>query len=162
MVSPAGFPSWMSALKSYSSKAYLFSLQAPKWDGLIQIDGLILFRTPHFLAGLAQWALISAKKLGIPCNDSPQQQDWSESTLGEDLKSISEIQKEFRNLDSELKMACYFSSLPVPQSKLVSTFCPLLFVSIQSLSKLLVLITWANPFLRKYPPNGLFSQVSKL
>lgn len=107
-------------LSPFLYQAYLFSLhmQAPSWD--VQTSGLILFGTPHFLAGLAQWALISAKKLGIPCEDTPQQQDWSAEPIQENLKRIAGMQKEFRDLDTEPKMACYFSWLQVPESKLVS------------------------------------------
>lgn len=107
--------------KSPLCQAYLFGLQVPVWDGLFQIDRLILFGTPHFLAGLAQWALISATKLGIPCADRPSQQDWSLSPIHEHLHRITRMQKEFRDLHPGPKMACYISFLGIPGTELVST-----------------------------------------
>lgn len=82
------------------------------------MDGLIFFGTPHFRAGLAQWALISAKKLGISCADRPRQQDWSE--LQEDLNLIAGMQARFYDLNPGPKLACYFSVLPTKKPELVS------------------------------------------
>lgn len=83
----------------------------------IEIDGLVLFGTPHFRAGLAQWALISAKKLRISCADKPGQQNWSK--LKGDLIQIADMQKKFQDLDPGPKLACYLG-LRTTEHKLVS------------------------------------------
>jgi hypothetical protein len=99
-------------------EAYLISLQ-DHWRPFISIEGLVLLGTPHFRAGLAQWELITAKKLGIPCAESPRSQDWSD--VRKHLISIAEVQ-EFRALGPGPgpTIACFYSSLPVPERNLIS------------------------------------------
>lgn len=82
------------------------------------MNGFILFGTPHFRAGLAQWALITAKKLRIPCADRPRQQDWSE--LKKDLDQIAGMQTSFCDLNPGPKLACYFAVRPTIKPELVS------------------------------------------
>ncbi|KAJ0115534.1 hypothetical protein J7T55_010356 [Diaporthe amygdali] len=88
-------------------QAYLLSLQKHRRH-FIRIEGLILFETPHFRAGLAQWLLITAKELKIPCARTPQLQDWSD--VQTHLNRIAEMQKEFRALVPGPRMACFFAS----------------------------------------------------
>src|ERR1700733_11644260 len=53
-----------------------------------------LFGTPHFDAGLAEWAVMSARRLGIPCKKTAQLQDWSE--LKVEVGKIVTMQSGFR------------------------------------------------------------------
>jgi hypothetical protein len=80
-------------------------------------DGFILFGTPHFCAGLGQWALLSAKHLRIPCAKNVQQQDWSETRGG--MNSLVDVQKAFRDSEPAPRMVCYFALLPDPESGIV-------------------------------------------
>lgn len=80
-----------------------------------QIRGLVTFGTPHFHAGVAQWALLSAKMLGIPCQKTAKKQVWSKSS-SDDFAKITTMQTEFCNVFTQFEQGnrtmCCFSSLP--------------------------------------------------
>jgi hypothetical protein len=84
--------------------------------------GAFLFGTPHQNAGLAEWAIITARRLGIPCKRTPQLQDWT--SLKPQIKSTSDMQSKFRelieDLDSVVKIVGCWATKPDPYSNLVS------------------------------------------
>lgn len=84
--------------------------------------GAFLFGTPHQNAGLAEWAIITAKRLGIPCKRTPQLQDWT--SLKPLIKSTSDMQSKFRNLiedlDSMVRIVGCWATKYDPYSNLVS------------------------------------------
>ncbi|KAI1149102.1 hypothetical protein F4825DRAFT_431636 [Nemania diffusa] len=71
----------------------LVSLKNEDNGFLSQTKGIIFLGTPHMRAGLAEWALLSAIKLGVPCQKTVQQQDWSGYT--KDIDQIANMQQEF-------------------------------------------------------------------
>ncbi|KAL8365148.1 hypothetical protein RB595_004117 [Gaeumannomyces hyphopodioides] len=88
--------------------------------------GMILFGTPHFLAGLGEWALISAKTCGIEAGATPQRQDWG--PYRSDLERIADMQRKFWNMHTDedentarkrIEMVFCFETLPVPTSNLM-------------------------------------------
>lgn len=80
-----------------------------------------LFDTPHFGAGIAEWALIVAKARGIRCAKTAQIQDWS--GLEDQISKTAEIQRQFREMlkksEAGVKTIGCFSTLPEPRSNLV-------------------------------------------
>ncbi|RGP57929.1 hypothetical protein FSPOR_11943, partial [Fusarium sporotrichioides] len=65
-------------------------------EGVTRKQAAILLNTPHHGAGLAEWAVICAKELGIPCAPTPQEQDWS--LYEEEMNSIDRMQRSFRQI----------------------------------------------------------------
>jgi hypothetical protein len=66
-------------------------------DGQSIIDltrRVILLGTPHYRAGIAEWSLISAERMGMNF-ESAQQQAFS--SIEESLKSLADMQKSFRD-----------------------------------------------------------------
>lgn len=96
-------------------KALVLSKEREK----IESSEIILFGTPHFRAGLAQWALLSATRMNIPCAKTVQLQDWS--PFKDDMNLLVQMQKAFRDSESPppTTIACFFEELPVPGSNLV-------------------------------------------
>ncbi|GAW11904.1 hypothetical protein ANO14919_012570 [Xylariales sp. No.14919] len=80
-----------------------------------------LFGTPHFGAGIAEWAIIVAKAHGLACAETPQAQDWSR--LKYEIAEISGMQRRFREVvrssESKVKTIGCFPTLPEPKSKLI-------------------------------------------
>ncbi|KAI2615879.1 hypothetical protein GGR54DRAFT_649749 [Hypoxylon sp. NC1633] len=57
----------------------------------------VLFGTPHIPLGLADWAFLSARQLGVPgLSSSRLTQDWSPYTTA--IKRIMTVQDDFRNM----------------------------------------------------------------
>jgi len=88
--------------------------------------GVILFDTPHFRAGLAEWALVSAKAYGIKCERTTQRQKWT--SLKDQTTSISDMQRRFRDIDkiededvciTRIEVICCFATSPVPANNLM-------------------------------------------
>lgn len=76
--------------------------------------------TPHHGAGMAEWAIMCAKQLGISCADTAQKEDWS--TFEDPLSKIEAMQRSFRVVHKKAKVniaGCY-AIRPVPNSNLVS------------------------------------------
>ncbi|KAF5532793.1 sesB-related regulatory [Fusarium mexicanum] len=77
--------------------------------GQIRKHAAILFDTPHHGAGLAEWAIICAKRLRIRCAATPQKQQWS--IFNDSFDNIKKMQTRFREIiREEVKvkiLACY-------------------------------------------------------
>ncbi|KAI0140445.1 hypothetical protein GGR57DRAFT_509428 [Xylariaceae sp. FL1272] len=77
----------------------------------------LLFGTPHFGAGIAEWAIIIAQLHGFRCAETAQGQDWS--TLEHDIKKIEDMQRQFRQVlqksDSKPKITTCYSTLGEPR-----------------------------------------------
>lgn len=91
-----------------------------------QLRGMLLFNTPHFRAGLAQWTFLTAKELNLSTARSRQDQDWSACL--DDFIKISKMQANFADIfqqpESQVRLACCFAKQPDPVTKLVSCFLP--------------------------------------
>jgi pimeloyl-ACP methyl ester carboxylesterase len=61
--------------------------------GSVLIDGIVLIDTPHFRAGIGQWAILSAKRKNIACAENARHQDWSKYT--KDIVGIASMQDDF-------------------------------------------------------------------
>lgn len=85
-----------------------------------RIRGIVLFGTPHFRAGLAQWAILAAKRLKIPCAKGTKFEDWSPSR--EHLINISKIQEHFQSEFAKpgCRIACCFANPALPDGQVVS------------------------------------------
>ncbi|KAI1119807.1 hypothetical protein F5Y10DRAFT_273696 [Nemania abortiva] len=79
-----------------------------------------LFGTPHFGAGIAEWAMIVAKSYGIHCAKTAQAQDWS--SLKDKISETASMQRQFREIlktsGSEVKLTGCFPTLREPASHL--------------------------------------------
>lgn len=102
--------------------------------GLSRTHGVILLGTPHFLGGLAEWAYLSARSIGIPTARNPRRQDWS-SVNEDDPKNIAKMQKVFRDMAKckgkgyslhTINTTCCWAALPVQRFKFVSISLPLI------------------------------------
>lgn len=97
----------------------LTRLYGSKTKGKMRRHAAILFDTPHHGAGLAEWAVMCAQRLRIPCADTAQKQDWS--CFKNELAKIDDMQRLFRRIiRTEVKVniaACYTTRF-VPNSKL--------------------------------------------
>ncbi|GAP89062.2 putative protein SERAC1 [Rosellinia necatrix] len=75
-----------------------------------------LFGTPHFGAGIAEWAIIMAQLHGFPCAKTAQGQDWS--ALEHHITKIETMQRRLRQVlqkaDSKPKITACFSTLGAP------------------------------------------------
>lgn len=100
--------------------------------GLNQTHGIILLGTPHFRAGLAEWAILSARSTGVPCAKTSQRQDWS--SLKDDLDKISNMQSAIddlvqrergRHSSQRINFRACHSYRPIPKHNLVSISLPL-------------------------------------
>ncbi|KAK7998986.1 srpk [Apiospora marii] len=85
----------------------------------------ILFDTPHFAAGLGEWAIMSGRSLGIRCARTAAQQQWSQKER-EFVATISNIQAtlsdQLQTQDSSnptIQIAGCFATLPDKETKLV-------------------------------------------
>ncbi|KAI0113752.1 hypothetical protein GGR51DRAFT_23259 [Nemania sp. FL0031] len=79
-----------------------------------------LFGTPHFGAGIAEWAIMLATRYGLCCAKTPQDQDWSE--LEDQMAKIAEMQTEFQQIiKSEyiVKTVGCFPTSSEPQNGLI-------------------------------------------
>jgi hypothetical protein len=78
----------------------------------------ITFRrdTPHFDAGLAEWAVLCARKLGIPSAPTAQQQEWA--AFRPAIAGISSMQRRFRHCIRQVDISGCFATSPVPASHL--------------------------------------------
>ncbi|KAI0110867.1 hypothetical protein GGR51DRAFT_81300 [Nemania sp. FL0031] len=76
-----------------------------------------LFGTPHFGAGIAEWAIIIAQLHGISCAQTAQTQDWS--SLRDKISETSAMQRQFREIlersNSKVKLIGCFSELKEPK-----------------------------------------------
>ncbi|KAK9774599.1 hypothetical protein SCAR479_08684 [Seiridium cardinale] len=73
-----------------------------------RIHGIVLFDTRHFRAGLAEWTLLSAKRMRIDCAKTTRLQNWKE--LSTDINKISDMQKKFRDREPPPQTVCYFAN----------------------------------------------------
>ncbi|KAI0417742.1 hypothetical protein F5X98DRAFT_374373 [Xylaria grammica] len=80
-----------------------------------------LFGTPHMGAGIAEWAIMTAKSHGIPCAKTAQAQDWS--LLKDKIAVTAAIQKQFREIlekpSSRPRLSGCFSTKREPASSLI-------------------------------------------
>src|SRR5271155_1107927 len=87
-----------------------------------RLRGMLLFNTPHFRAGLAEWTMLTAKELNVNAAKSRQKQNWSKCST--DFITVSDMQAKFADIfedsESEVRLACCFAKLPDPVTKLVS------------------------------------------
>lgn len=85
-----------------------------------------LLGTPHYGAGLGEWAIICAKRRNIRCANDAQSQTWSQNvkefvaTTRETQKHLREILKKQDKSRPMIKIVGCFASFPVPGSQLVS------------------------------------------
>ncbi|ETS86518.1 hypothetical protein PFICI_00346 [Pestalotiopsis fici W106-1] len=80
----------------------------------------VLLDTPHHGAGVAEWAIMCAKELGVPCANTAQEQDWSD--WNESFAEIDATQKLFRGIIQEhmsIKIAGCFATKPIKETKLI-------------------------------------------
>ncbi|XXH05237.1 S-adenosylmethionine-dependent methyltransferase [Hypoxylon texense] len=89
-----------------------------------RITGFLFFGTPQASPGLAEWAILVAKRRGIKCAKAAQLQDWS--SLKEEFESFEEMQADFQELfdssrDSEQakRVACCFAKIRTPINEIV-------------------------------------------
>ncbi|KAI0856809.1 hypothetical protein F4860DRAFT_518472 [Xylaria cubensis] len=86
-----------------------------------RIHAAFLFGTPHFGAGIAEWAVIVAKLHGFHCAKTAQAQDWS--SIKDKISWIATMQRKFREIlnDSDSGPATIgcFSTLREPDSDLI-------------------------------------------
>ncbi|RGP71751.1 peptidase caspase catalytic [Fusarium sporotrichioides] len=77
---------------------------------------VLLLDTPHHGAGMADWAIVCAKRLGIPCASTRQKQKWS--ALVSQLDDIERMQRDFRQIirrnDVDIKIHGCFAMDPMP------------------------------------------------
>ena len=91
-------------------------------EGKRRRHAVLLLDTPHHGAGLAEWAIICAQHLKIPCAGTAQQQDWS--GFKPQLTKIEDMQRRFRHIireKAQVNIAGCYATRFVPDSKLVST-----------------------------------------
>lgn len=93
-----------------------------------RIHGFLFFGTPQASPGIAEWAILVAKKRGIKCAKTAQLQDWS--LLKEEFDRLEEMQADFRELfdssrDSEQakRVACCFAKIRIPKTEIVCCLC---------------------------------------
>ncbi|KAI1158884.1 hypothetical protein F5B18DRAFT_63507 [Nemania serpens] len=103
------------------SRASLDSKQVPISNVLRERKHTaFLFNTPHFGAGIAEWAMITAKSYGIRCAKTAQKQDWS--PVKDEIADIATMQFEFRKIlkshGSAASLTGCFSTVQEPVSKL--------------------------------------------
>jgi hypothetical protein len=83
---------------------------------------MLLFNTPHFQAGLAQWTMLTAKELNLTTARSRRNQDWSGCL--KDFIKISKMQAKFADIfeksESQVRLVCCFAKQRDPVTKLVS------------------------------------------
>ncbi|KAM0365459.1 hypothetical protein ACHAPK_009687 [Fusarium culmorum] len=68
---------------------------------------------------MSEWAIICAKRLGIPCASTPQKQKWP--SLASQLDSIEKMQRDFRSVTREkikIDIYGYFAMKPMPSNYL--------------------------------------------
>ncbi|GAW17562.1 hypothetical protein ANO14919_070200 [Xylariales sp. No.14919] len=80
-----------------------------------------LFGTPHMGAGIAEWAIMTAKSHGISCAKTAQAQDWS--LLKHKIDKTATMQKQFREIlkkpSSRPRLSGCFSTKREPASSLI-------------------------------------------
>jgi hypothetical protein len=104
-----------------ASQALVLS-DEPNTEGKRRRHAALLLDTPHHGAGLAEWAILCAQHLKIPCADTAQKQDWSD--FKPQLAKIDDMQRRFRCIIREkakVNIAACYATRFVPDSKLVST-----------------------------------------
>ncbi|KAI1154521.1 hypothetical protein F4825DRAFT_448428 [Nemania diffusa] len=105
-------------------QAFVWSVLDPDSDGSVLCNRrhvAFLFGTPHFGAGIAQWAIIVAKSYGIKCAKTAQAQDWS--LVKNKIMETASMQRQFRDrlkgFGSAAIMTGCFSSLRDPINQLI-------------------------------------------
>ncbi|KAK6496609.1 hypothetical protein TWF481_001603 [Arthrobotrys musiformis] len=81
-----------------------------------------LFNTPHFAAGLAEWAVISATALGLIGGETARSVEWR--PYNKKLGSLVDIQEKFRrfyyqNSEGPIRAAGCFARIPISNTRLV-------------------------------------------
>ncbi|KAI1128360.1 hypothetical protein F5Y10DRAFT_292131 [Nemania abortiva] len=87
---------------------------------LRQTRGVTLFGTPHYLAGLGEWAILFARENNIDAAPTPQKQDWEECS--KELVEIADMQREFQvlvegDLASSAVICCFSTPSVQPSSR---------------------------------------------
>ncbi|KAK7912245.1 hypothetical protein PG985_014726 [Apiospora marii] len=84
-----------------------------------------LFGTPHFSAGLGEWAIMCARRRGFPCAKTARKQKWEASTE-ESVDSIRTFQSSLREilkgqdkLDPTIQIFGCFATSPDTDTKLM-------------------------------------------
>lgn len=85
-----------------------------------------LLGTPHYGAGLGEWAIMCAKRRNIRCANDAQSEKWTQN-IKDFVARTQETQKNLREVLAKqdkslpvIRIVGCFASLPAPGSQLVS------------------------------------------